>query len=82
MGTGLLAEILAYISLFRLWSYPPQGLWWVVLSLLGANWWFKSALRKSLKINGQASGVTQKIVLAALILQIALIIIGVSTFFR
>lgn len=82
MGTGFFAEILAYVSLFRLWSSPPQTLWWTVLVLLILNWWFKSALRESLKMYGQSSEYTKKIAIGGLCLQIALIAIGISTFFR
>jgi hypothetical protein len=82
MGTGFFAEIFAYISLFRLWRTPPQGLWWGALALLVLNWWFKSALSESLKMYGQSSGYTKKIAICGLVIQIALIGIGISTFIR
>jgi hypothetical protein len=81
MGTGFFAEVLAVVALFRLWGNPLPALWWAVLILFVLEMWFKSALGESLKTQGMGSGTTKGIAFFTFSLQIALIAIGVSTFF-
>jgi hypothetical protein len=81
MGTGFFAEIFAVIALFRLWGNPIPALWWVVVVLFILEMWFKSALKESLRLNGMDSGTSKGIAFFGMAIQIALIVIGISTFF-
>jgi hypothetical protein len=81
MGSGCLAFVLGLIGLFRYWSNPLPGIWWATLILFILDIWFVSALENSLKMYGQSANETKTIGILAFSIQIALIVLGVKSFF-
>ena len=81
MGSGCLAFVFGLIGLFRYWDNPLPMIWWVVLVLFVLDIWFVSALENALKMYGQSAKETKTIAVFAFSLQIALVVLGIKSFF-
>jgi len=78
---GFLANILGAIALYRYWQKPIPIIWWWTLGLCIGTFWCKSALRNSIEMNGLKSGATKSIAVLCTAVQIAVISLGVRSFF-
>jgi hypothetical protein len=78
---GLLANIFGVIALFRYWQKPIPPIWWWSLGLCLGDMWFTSALRNSIQMNGGRSIPTYSIAVLCTIVQLAIIVLGIASFF-
>lgn len=81
MGSGCLAFVFGLIGLFRYWDNPLPTIWWAVLVLFVLDIWFVSALENALKMYGQSAKETKIIAIFTFSLQIALVVLGIKSFF-
>lgn len=79
---GLLANIFSVIALIRFWHSPLPWIWWITLCAFVFELLSTSALKQSLQTNGPRHSATITIGVLCTLLQLALIGIGVYSFFR
>jgi hypothetical protein len=79
---GLLADIFAVIALIRFWRTPLPWMWWTTLGLFVLELLSTRALKQSLQTNGPRAAATIVIGILCTLLQLALIALGVYSFFR
>ena len=79
---GCLAEILAVIALFYLWSRSSPKLWWLILGVLIAQSIIARVVKESLRLYGPRDKVTIFWGVVCTVLQVALIVLCIMGFFR
>jgi hypothetical protein len=78
---GCLAEILAIIALIVLWAHPLPHLWWWILGVFLGQALIVRVFQQALKDHGMRDKVTLFWSIVAGLLQLALIVLAVISFF-
>ena len=77
---GCLAELLAIVALFVLWTRPIPHLWWWVLGVLVAQAIIARVVQESLKLYGMRDAATVFWSIVCGILQLGLIVLAIVSF--
>lgn len=75
---GLIAQVLGVVALVVIWERPIPVIWWCILGLLIAEWYFKALTKDSFQTNGPKNPIT--VTLGIVLTVIQLVVIGLSIY--
>jgi hypothetical protein len=70
---GCLADVLALVALFRLWTFPPRPIWWALLAGIVLDGIGKAMLRESIKTYGGLDSCSKQIAGVLMVVQLGVI---------
>ena len=79
---GLIAQVLGVVALVVIWERPIPVLWWCILGLLIAGWYFKALTKASFQTNGPKNPITVTLGIVLTVIQLVVIGLSIYSFIR